>query len=77
MVEFVSEPKMVMIEIFLMAMSHTDSRNSSLCWTYILFSSLGEVISWMDTHTHTQRHTFTVHTGVWFGLPVNRGIMQQ
>lgn len=65
--ELVSEPKMVMMETFLMAISQTDSRYSSLCWTYILFSSRGAVISCSDrrrgvqvlpvstnpTHTHT------------------------
>lgn len=31
MVELVREPKMVMMETFLMAISQTDSRYSSLC----------------------------------------------
>lgn len=40
-----SEPKMVMMETFRMAISHTDSKYSSLCWAYILLSSLGDVTS--------------------------------
>lgn len=67
MVELVREPKMVMMETFLMAISQTDSRYSSRCWTYILFSSRGDVISCGDRRqgpfkgclcaktTHTQR----------------------
>lgn len=48
MVELVREPKMVMMETFLIAISQTDSRYSSRCWTYILFSSRGDVISCGD-----------------------------
>ena len=39
------EPKKLMMVTFLKAISHTDSRYSSLCWMYMSLSSLGDVIS--------------------------------